>query len=89
MSLSNILGHNRCRNDVVLETRIGVGFRYTAEDPEEVLAETFLSLHANATCSVARNKGFYLNMHEPRSLDVAAQDDKALVRYSKLLFCDR
>lgn len=74
MSLNNILGHDRCRNDVVLETRIGIGLRYTAEDPEKVLAKIFLGLHANTACAVARHKGFYLDMHEPRSRDVAAQD---------------
>lgn len=74
MSLNNILGHDRCWNDVVLETRIGAGFRYTAEDPEKVLAKIFLGLHANAACAVARYKGFYLDMHEPSSCDITAQN---------------
>ena len=74
MSLNNILGHYRCRNDVVLEACIGIGFRNTAENPEKVFAEIFLGLHTNTARSIARNESLYLNMNKLRSCDVTAQD---------------
>lgn len=74
MSFSNIHGHDRCRNYVVLEFRIVIGFRYTAENPEKVLPKILLGFHTNTARSIAGHKGFHLNMHESRSRDIATQD---------------
>lgn len=74
MGFNNILGHDRSRNDVVLEIGTGIWFGYAAKDPKEVRAKIFLGLHANTARSVARNESLYLNMNKLCSCDVAAQD---------------
>lgn len=74
MSLSDILGHDRCRNDVVLEARMGVRFRNASENPEKVLAKISLSFPADAARTIARHECFNLDMDEPRSGEVAAQN---------------
>lgn len=74
MGFNNLLGHDRRRNNVVLEIGVGVGFGYAAKNPKEVRAKIFLGLHAYTARSIARNEGLYLDMNKLRSCDVTAQD---------------
>jgi len=75
MGLFDVFSHVRTRDDEILKGRGGVWLWNARENPKEVFSKVLLGgFQANATCSIAREKCFYLDVGESGASLIAAQN---------------
>ena len=68
-----VRGHIGARNNEVFKSRSRVGQGNTCQNPKEIRTEVLFGLQADTACSIARYKGFDLDVNKARTGSIAAE----------------